>query len=105
MPGSVLWSGLWRPPATVKSVNGPLASCLTDEATSGEFVLCQQLTQIHGKSSEWTQAAQTLLSGEEDIDMTLKHETVHHCSHCTELNLTNYAQMDLQISLCFIRVA
>lgn len=57
MPGSVLWSGLWRPPASVKSVNGPLASCLTDEATSGEFVLCQQLTQIHGKCTECTNPA------------------------------------------------
>lgn len=50
MPESVLWSGLWSPHASVKSVNGHLASCLTDEATSGEFVLCQQR---HAHTDSW----------------------------------------------------
>lgn len=45
---------IWRP-------------CLIDEATSGEFVLYQQLIQTHGKCTE-----------RPDTDMNLKRETSLH---------------------------
>ncbi len=62
---------IWRP-------------CLTHEATSGEFVLCQQLIKSHGKCTE-----------RPDTDMNLKRET---SLHSIEFDMHRYIYKSVCVS-------